>query len=185
VLEVAAKQPDLTQAIQAWTAGLTAAVAVLALILSAWGLYLQRIDKRPRLRVRGKCAVLFAGPELSPPTYAFEVANVGHVPVTVQSVYLRPGHRWNDKIVWRQEWLLHESQRLPCRLEPGESATWYVDHYPILMFLKSKGYKKRARVALIAADGLGNFHQHWTRFYLEPTRGQWLHTVWLRLRGNM
>jgi hypothetical protein len=163
--------------------GATAAVAVLALILSAWGLYLQRIDKRLRLRVRAKDAWLFAGSEPIEQSYAFEVANVGHVPVTVQNLYVRPGHRWNDKLGWPGGFSTG-TRELPCRLEPGESATWYAKRYPVQMFLKSKGYKKSAPTTIIDADGLGNFHKQRVRFYLAPTWGAKLKRAWIRVRGD-
>jgi hypothetical protein len=168
--------------LEAWVQIITPAVAVVALVLSAWGLYLQRIDKRPRLRVRAKSAWLFAGSEHVAEAYAFEVANVGHVPVTVQNLYLRPGHRWNEKIGWPGGFR-NATHSLPCRLETGESATWYVDRYPIRMFLKSKGFKKSARITLIAADGLNNFHKHRTRLYLTPTWTFRLRMQWSRLLG--
>ena len=173
----------LLQYLQAWSDGITTAVAIAALFLSLWTLYLQRIDKRPRLRVLAKSAWLFAGSEQIAEAYAFEVANVGHVPVTVQNVYLRPGHRWNEKVGWPGGFR-HETHRLPCRLETGESATWYVDRYPIRMFLKSKRYKKSARVTIIAADGLGNFHKCRTRLYLTRTWGLSLREWWRRLLGG-
>jgi hypothetical protein len=170
------------QYLQAWSDGMTAVVAFLALILSALGLYLQRIDKRPQLRVQAKSAWLYVGTKAPAAAYAFEVANVGHVPVTVQNVYLRPGHRWNEKIAWPGG--ISQGPLLPCRLQTGESATWYVNRYPIRMFLKSEGYKKSARITVIAADGLNNFHKGRARLYLTPTWGSKLREVWIRLIGD-
>ena len=73
---------------------------------------------------------------------------------------------------------------MPCRLEPGESATWYVKRYPVQMHLKSKGYKKSAPATIIAADGLGKFHKKRVRFYFASTWGEKLRRAWRRVRGN-
>jgi hypothetical protein len=78
--------------LQAWLQGITAAVALLALVLSAYGLFLQRLDKRPRLRVLAKRVDFFSESEPVGTSYGVEVANTGHMPVIVAGIYVRPGH---------------------------------------------------------------------------------------------
>jgi hypothetical protein len=160
----------------------TPIVAVLALGLSVWTFYLQRVDKRARLRVRAKDTWRMLGTEAVEKTYAFEVANVGHVPVTVAMLYLRPGHRWKDKYAMPGN---YEGPRLPVRLQPGESATWNVKRYPVEQRLRQAGPEKKSiRATIIAEDGLGKFHKKRERFYLKPSLRAKLQRAWIRVRGD-
>jgi len=141
-----------------WVAGITqaitAVVAVAALGVSIYGLYLQRRDKSPRLQVRGSLSSLMDH-DMSVVEYVYmiTVANQSTDPVTVTQLYI-----W-DKPDWKQVVLNLRGERpLPCELGSWQSASWWVNYEGLRETLRRNGHRGKLRVKLEATDASGGSH---------------------------
>lgn len=132
----------------------TAIMATAALIVSIISLYLQRRDKRPQLRVTGSVSTLVDA-ELKPVEYVYmlSVANRGQMPTTVTQVYLWDKPDW--KIVFPA---VRGQMTLPCKLEPGEGTSWWVNYEELREALRQMGHEGKIRVKLEATDATGGSH---------------------------
>lgn len=137
--------------------GATAAIALGALILSIYNNYLQRRDKRPQLKIRGSVGWLLSSTlsESSGGEYFIEVANTGQMPVTISQIYI--GIKGDEKLAFPPG-LLGAERSLPCRIEIGDSAQWWIDLNKLRVQLKEVGYKGWASVTLLVHDKLGTYH---------------------------
>jgi hypothetical protein len=110
-----------------WIAGITqaitAVVAVGALAVSIYSLYLQRRDKSPQLRVRGSIGDLM-DPDFNPVEHVYMITVVNHstAPLTVTQLYkLYIWHRPDQKLAVPN---MTGEKPLPCKLDPWEGRSW-------------------------------------------------------------
>jgi hypothetical protein len=149
-----------------WVAGLTQAitgvVAVAALGVSIYGLYLQRRDKSPRLQVRGSLSSLMDH-NMNVMEYVFmiTVANKSTAPVTVTQIYIWDRPNWKLVV---QDW--RGDRTLPCELEPWQSASWWSNYEGLRETLRSNGHRGKVRVKLEATDASGGSHAARTKIIL-------------------
>jgi hypothetical protein len=165
---------SLTQAPQAqpvsdtlvWVAGttqaITAVVAVAALGVSIYGLYLQRRDKNPQLRVEGSLSSFMdRNMNVMEYVYMITVANQSTAPVTVTQIYIWDRPDWKLVVLdWRGD------TPLPCELEPWKSSRWWSNYEELRETLRSNGHRGTVRVKLEAKDASGGSHTTRTKIIL-------------------
>ena len=138
-----------------WIQGATATIAFLALLVAGYSLYLQRIDKRPRLEISGRYADIYSGTERIESTYAITVVNAGHVPVTVSQLYI--GVKRDYKLGLPGGW--RGDAPMPLKLaDHGDAATWHINHETLKEALRKEGYRGDAHIRLIAQEKRGKEH---------------------------
>ena len=143
-----------------WVAGITQAitaiVAVAALAVSIISIRRQQRDRSPQLKVRGSLTTLMdSNFEVVEYVYMITVANHSTTPVKVTGLYVWDTPQW--KMVFpniRGE----QDKQLPCKLEPWESASWWVNYESLREALRRQGHQGKHRIKLEAVDGTGRSH---------------------------
>lgn len=101
---------------------LSIAAIVIALASLGWQVVTWQ-QSGPVIRVTTGTAFFTVGPQISEPYIFVTAANKGRGPVTVNSWGLKlPSGRHIVKIQ-----PVAQSESLPCRLEPGADASWYIE----------------------------------------------------------
>ncbi len=155
----------------------TAIVATAALIVSVLSLYLQRRDKRPRLKITGSLSTFTDG-DFNPGehVYMLGVANRGSIPVTVTQLYIWYSRSW--KFVFPE---IRGTRPLPCRLDPGDGSSWWVGYEALREALRRSGLKGKVTIKIEATDATGGCHATRARIVLNAP---WWHRRWRHLFGN-
>lgn len=98
-----------------WTDWLTLGIAVLGAVTGTYSVIRQRLRDQPRLQVTGFIQKGDDGQR----RLRIKLVNTGHIPVTVDKVFLTGGRSKQPK-AW-QLWEHNRSKsKLPCFLQPGE-----------------------------------------------------------------
>lgn len=143
-----------------WLQYASPAIAALGLVLAILSLWLQRRDKRPRLPIRHKTAMLPGAPRPSDPRVQFLVANPGEQTITVTSVHLLL--RGGQRIPIHNGWMLDTEGNLgfiislPCKLTAGESISLFADLRPLATHLKRMAYYPKASFKIEVTDAVRN-----------------------------
>ena len=134
--------------------GMTGLIALAALGVSLYNLHLQRRDKRPQLKITGSLSTLMeANLKPAEDVYMINVANTGQMPTAVTQVYL-----WDKpdrKIAFPN---ISGEKPLPCKLDPGDGANWWVGYEALREALRRSGHRGTVRVKLEATDQTGRSH---------------------------
>jgi hypothetical protein len=140
-----------------WLQYASPAIASLGLVLACLSLWLQRLDKRPRLRIQHKTAMLTSGPHVSDAWAQFHVANSGEQTITVTSVHLllRDGRR--IPIVGIRDRMIDTDGSpsfvsLPRKLTAGESVSLLTELHPLAKQLRSMSYCPKAKFKIEVTD---------------------------------
>jgi hypothetical protein len=132
-------------------------IASLGVVLACLSLWLQRRDKRPRLRIQHKTAMLTSGPHVSEPWAQFHVANSGERTITVTSMHLLLGKGLRIPIVGFNDKMLDKEGNLsfisfPCQLTAGESVSLLTELRPLAKQLRSMDHDPKAKFKIEVTD---------------------------------
>ena len=146
-------------------------IASIGLVLACLSLWLQRRDKRPRLKIQHKTAMLTSGPHLSEPWAQFHVANSGERTITVTSVHLLLGKGRRIPIASVHDKMLDKEGSFsfisfPCQLTAGESVSFLTELRPLAMRLRSMNYYPKAKFKIEVTDATDKGH----------TKRSWINT---------
>jgi hypothetical protein len=133
----------------------TTFIALAAFILAVLSLYLQRKDKRPRLKVTTEFYLAIHFRVLS-----CQVVNVGGVAVQLVALYLIPPHGTELLLAPVPEYvrphLAEGEQRLPYWIQPGERVRLTVFEDEVAQMLRSAGYSDYTFFTIAVVDAMGN-----------------------------
>jgi hypothetical protein len=139
-----------------WLQYTTTFIALAALALSGLSLYLQRKDKRPRLRVTREESYFANQVHLE----SCRVVNDGRVAVQVVAIHLITSHGNEIPLSPLPENLRPHAaegeQSLPYWIQPVERARFSVVRNELNQKLRSAGYRGHTNFKLAVVDGLGN-----------------------------
>ena len=135
-----------------WFQGITALIAVLAFGLSLYNTIERRCEKRPRLDVSGGVGLL---PTVSDEVlYIFTVRNPGDRAITVSNIQIVAENGWK----WAAP-NMPGTHPMPCRLEPGESANYWLPLDVFQQELRQLDYEDDVSLTIRASEGLGNTYE--------------------------
>jgi hypothetical protein len=137
----------------------TTVIAALALLLSAFNSYVLWRDRNPRLKVNGSVGVV---PDHSEQTlYTITLSNPSEKAINVTSIGF--GIKEGQTLMYGSMAGLGPTPGtltpLPHRIEPGDSATFWVELERLQNDLREQGYSGNARVTLKARDAVGKAHK--------------------------
>ncbi len=138
-----------------------AAIALLALFVAGYSLYLQRRDKRPRLTVTYNDHI--PRDEEGRSYYdvvSLRAVNGAHVPVRVVALRLGlpdgrvlPLSEVNDSV---RPYLLEGEEKLPYKLEPGERARFSTFRTEVKGKVRDAGFRGGVKYQVAIEDAQGN-----------------------------
>ena len=140
-----------------WTEWLTLGIALLGAITGTYGVVRQYFKDRPRLLVTG-----FVQPGFDDRRrLRIKLVNTGHVPVTVDKVFLTGGRAKQPK-AWELWEYNHANPKLPYLLQPGEQLVVVTDVRSVVHPAKDEAFTVMARTA----DGIQFFADRTNRTQL-------------------
>ena len=137
----------------------TTVIAALALVLSVFNSYVLWRDRNPRLKISGSAGIV---PDFSDDTlYTITLANPGEKAVNVTSMGF--GIKGGQTLMYGSMVgfgpTLGTLTPLPHKIEPGDSATFWVEMGRLQDDLRQQGYSGDARVTIRAGDAVGKKHE--------------------------
>ena len=127
-----------------------ALVAIGGFVLSVYGLYLRRKEKRPYLTARLSSGFLTYGSDLSEPMVMLEVANPGEKSVVVAAVEIDLGGR---KAVFPN---IEGTEKIPFDLQSGRSASFWTPIRAFAASLRREGFRGTIKIRARFRDAVGN-----------------------------
>ncbi len=137
----------------------TPIIAALALLLGIFNSYILWRDRHPRLRIRGSVGFI---PDVTDATlYTVDISNPSDRVIKIVGL---------ETVIKGRRKMVHGSMAglgpnpgtmtpLPHKLEPGDSATFWVELSRLQNNLKKQGYSGVARVTLQARDAVDRTHK--------------------------
>lgn len=107
--------------------------------------------REPAVRVNLAFGFLTYGPELSDQMMLFTVANASERPVQLTGIRLPMKNGANMVFPY-----LEGERRLPCMIEPGTNAKFWVKLSDVEASIRNRAYNVKTEIHAVATDGLGN-----------------------------
>ena len=160
---------------------ITAIVAVVALVLSLYNVYVQRKDKLPNLRLTSDYREI-ADVGRSRRIYSCRVVNQGSVPTQVRAVRLLfehdrgvpfPESNIGKEHLFESEYCLPSQKRpgvLPVTLQPFQSVRFAAWEGDLHLTLENAGFRGRAQFRVGVVDSLDKVHTVEDVAQTRPTR---------------
>ena len=137
----------------------------LTLKLHVMGFILRARKNKPRLKI-DQALGAFPRPEqgdISPLYTFFEITNISPDNAEVSRLHVTPTGA--EKAAYDGNF--EGDQELPCTLQPGEKARFWVRARTLANALKEAGYPGRPRVRFVVGDGSGNSHEKSFKFRVD------------------
>lgn len=137
----------------------TTVIAALALLLGVFNSYVLWRDRNPRLKVSGSFGVM---PDITVESlYTLTSSNPSEKAINVTSIGF--GIKEGQTLMYGSKVELGPTPGtltpLPHRIEPGDSATFWVESELLQNDLREQGYSGNAHVTLKARDAVGKTHK--------------------------
>ena len=141
------------------TAALALVLSVFNLLLGAFNSYVLWRDRNPRLKIGGSAGIV---PDFSHETlYTITLSNPGEKAVNVTSLGF--GIKGGKTLMYGSMVGFGSTPGtltpLPHKIEPGDSATFWVEMERLQDDLRQQGYSGDARVTIRAGDAVGKKHE--------------------------
>ncbi len=130
---------------------LTVLIATYASIVSTFSVIYQFNDKRRKLKITSSYGFLAHEDGSSDEVYFIEIANVGHVPVTVYT----PTIMLPKKKTLAFPYNMGE-HGFPYELKPGSSTKMWILYDQLVNTLKSNGINGYSKLTAVVSDATGN-----------------------------
>lgn len=133
-----------------------------AVMIPIYQIISRRRERRPRLTIEASpCFLPTLMPDPGHGFYCFQVTNPGERAVELNNIQI--GVKGDQKIVYPK---MDGQHPLPHKMEPLDSATFWIELAPLQNRLAALGYEDEAHVTARAHDSLGNVYESPARISL-------------------
>lgn len=130
---------------------ITLFVAIYGSVLSTYLAYMQRRDRKPKVKVKVSYGFLTSGSRISDTHILVEAANIGDKPVTVSSSSLELPD--GSQVI---NFTNNSTSNLPSELTHGKNITFWYDVKPLASELYKRGYRSTIKIRARICDQASN-----------------------------